>query len=210
MEILLDSFWEGSTWTVTLTNHADLWYLIRKRRLSRYFQTTTRKHRVKWEIRMYSCVVSATGQLQLRRVIWQNVCPTTCAVSGPLRSVPEAPLCSGRNAHRIYFWRKRRGADCVTSRAKSWKRIGSVLKINTSLQRVRILSLMRAYGNEDTVTEAQKSRRRERKSQNPASKQMFRAAAQTQLVGTEAARVASPTCICWKFDYSSITTALYV
>lgn len=69
---------------------------------------------------------------------------------------------------------------------------------------------MRAHGNEDAMTEAQKSRRRERKSQNPASKQMFRAAAQTQLVAAEAACVTSSTCICWKFDYSSITKAFYV
>lgn len=69
---------------------------------------------------------------------------------------------------------------------------------------------MRAHGNEDTVTKAQKSRRRKRKSQNPASKQMFRAAAQTQLVAAEAACMTSSPCICWKFDYSSITEAFYV
>lgn len=50
-----------------------------------------------------------------------------------------------------------------------------------------MLSVMRVQGNEDAVTEAQKSRRRERESQNPASKQMVHAAAQTQLVASEAA-----------------------
>lgn len=55
-----------------------------------------------------------------------------------------------------------------------------------------MLSVMRAQGNEDTVTEARKSRGLERESQNPASKQMIHAAAQTQPVVSEAARVTSP------------------
>lgn len=64
--------------------------------------------------------------------------------------------------------------------------------------------------NEDGVTEARKSRRRERKSQNPTSKQMFHAAAQKQLAVTEASCVTSPASICWKLDHSSIATALRV